>query len=367
MKTYYSDLDNEGKLISKKVYNVALSRLVYGLAYSSNFFPENLDRAKKAAAFQLKHLAESNTTLPYFHSFVENGKKDQPAQVDIWQQAYGLCGLTELYRNAPDDRLLEDIHRFHDAFVKKFKDEKNGGFFSEYSFENGQVSGSKTLQALMYPITAYMHNLWTVDVGNRNKYEPVLKENLLLAKEIAWNGERGWVNVKFDDHWNACPSADEKNPCFTVTPGHNFQLASAFLRAKDMKIFSEKDRKEFEKLGIEIIEKTLQKNSIFFAENLSQGFVSEVNPITNAVLDDRKTWWQHCEAIIALSLCGEKYRKEIDQLKSFFFKSFPDFENGGEYFFIDKNNQAITKELKGSIGKSSYHTVEMIRYLMENE
>ncbi|MDR6238813.1 AGE family epimerase/isomerase [Aureibacter tunicatorum] len=367
LHAYYSDLDNEGNLISKRIYNVALSRLIYGLAYSSKFFPKNLDKAKQAANFQMLNLVDSSDSSSFFYSFVEKGEKEKPLQADIWQQAYGLCGLTELYRNAPDKRLLSRIHMYHHDFVEKFKDDKYGGFYSEYSFEGGQVSGSKTLQALMYPITAYMYNLWTVDTANREKYEPILKENLLLAKRHAWNAEIGWVNVKFDDQWRVCTTENDENPCFTVTPGHNFQLASAFLRAKDMDIFSPQERKEFEELGFEIIDSTLKKSYVFFAEDLSEGFVSEVNPLLDAVLNDRKTWWQHCEALIAMSLCGGKYEEQISQLKKFFFKNFPDFEHGGEYFFIDKNNQPIKDELKGSIGKSTYHTIEMIRYLKERE
>ncbi len=361
---YYSELDNTGMVISDKIYNVAISRLIYGLSYSSIYFPQNLEKAQKASTFQLENLIGTDSIGPYFRSFTEDGISDASTRLDIWQQAYGLCGLTELYRIAPDQELLTRIHSLHDAFVLRFRDVKNGGFFGNYSVENGQISGSKSLQSLMYPITAYMANLWSVDTENRKKYESMMLENIRIAGNKAWNKEAGWVNVRFDDRWNVCVSEDVETPCFMVAPGHNFQLASVLLRTKYWDFISKEERADFENMGLEIIAKTLHQ-PIFFGSDSCEGFVSEMNPWTNKVSDDRKTWWQHCEAIIALSLCDGEYDKEIRQLEDFYFGSFPDFENGGEFFYVDKDNQPITSELKGSMGKSAYHTIEMIRFLME--
>ncbi len=360
---YYSELDNNGKVLSNKIYNVALSRLIYGLSYSSLYFPQNLEKAINASHFQLENLIETDSIGPYFSSFTEDGITDGSKQLDIWQQAYGLCGLTELYRISRDQELLITIHSLHDAFVMRFRDLENGGFFGSYASGKGQVSGSKSLQSLMYPITAYMANLWSVDIENRQKYEAIILENIRIAKDKAWNEEKGWVNVKFDDLWLVCKNENEENPCFKVAPGHNFQLASVLLRTKYWDYISKEEREIFETLGLEIIAKTLQQ-PIFYGTDISKGFISEINPRTNQISDDRKSWWQHCEAIIALSLCDEKYAKALKQSEDFFFSTFPDFENGGEFSYLNKDNEPITEELKGSIGKSAYHTIEMIRFLM---
>jgi len=180
--TYYSDVDNEGNVVSDKVFNVALSRLIYGLSYAKDINVSNLEKAQKAAVFQMEKLIIKDSSNTYFASFfdLKANMPDSSKNLDIWQQAYGLCGLTELYRNAPNKNLLANIHRLHDSFVKTFYDSKKGGFFGNYE-ANKQVENSKTLQALIYPITAYMENLWSVDVENRSKYEPYLKENIQIA------------------------------------------------------------------------------------------------------------------------------------------------------------------------------------------
>jgi len=368
IETYYSEIDNDGQVVSKKVYNVALSRLIYGLSYSSIINTSHLDQAQKAIDFQVNNLTGKDSVGNYFISYfdVQSDDSDQSTDLDIWQQAYGLCGLSEFYRNHPSDELLAIIHRFHDAFVHRFHDKIHGGFYGNYNTKTGRISGSKSLQSLVYPITAYMENLWLADSLNRNKYEPYLKENLSIAYEKAWNEELGWVNIKFDDSWNVCEHQSDKKVCFNVSPGHNFQFASLLLRTKYWDFLTAKEQGKYEDLGIEILSNTLNK-PIYPASNLSQGFFSEINPITNKVIDDRKTWWQHCEALIAFSLAGEKFEIKLIELEKFYFNAFTDTDKGGEYFYLDRNNVPQIDELKGNIGKSTYHTIEMIRFLNMNK
>jgi len=362
--TYFSEIDNTGNIVSNRVYNVALSRLVYGLSYASKINPSYLERAKKALDFQMNTLVSEDSLGGYFNSFVDTETNETAGEtsMDIWQQSYGLCGMSELYRNEPNEELLSQIHRLHNGFTKRFHDNIYGGFYGSYNSENGVNSGSKSLQSLMYPITAYMENLWLADTENREKYTPFLKENLEIIYKNAWNDNLGWVNIKFNDKWNVCKHESAKNPCFKVAPGHNFQLASLLLRTKNWIFLTNAEREKYKKLGLEILKVTLKK-PIFPNPNLSQGFYSEINPISNEVTDKRKTWWQHSEALIALSLANNQFKKEFISLESFYINSFPDKINGGEYFYLNENNIPLTDELKGSIGKSTYHTIEMIRFL----
>jgi len=362
--TYYSEIDNEGGVVSEKIYNVALSRMIYGLAYASTFDTSYLDKAARSAAFQLVNLTKSDDPGKYFLSFYDARTEDAPPAtgLDIWQQAYGLCGLSELYRVRPDTGLLAVIHAHHDDFVSRFHDKTNGGFYGNYDLKNGQISGSKSLQALVYPITAYMENLWKADAANRDKYVPYLRENLALAYTHGWNRDLGWVNIRFDDEWNACRPAAEDTPCAMVSPGHNFQYASLLLRAKNWDFLTPAEVKQYNLLGMEVLDSTLKK-PIYTAGDPSRGFYSEVNPLTDQVTDYRKTWWQHCEALIALSLAGGEYTNEVAGLERFYFAHFVDPEYGGEYFYLDQDDQPEFGELKGGIGKSAYHTVEMIRFL----
>ena len=364
--TFLSEIANDGTIQSQKAFNVALSRLVvYGLSYGGHLDASYWDLAKASATFQQNHLVGEDSIGAFFHSFfdLETHSADSSLEFDIWQQAYGLCGLSELYRNDPDGELLARIHQYHDGFTTRFHDEVHGGFYGNTN-PSGQVSGSKTLQALIYPMTAYMENLWTADSANREKYEPFLVENIKLAYEHGWNQDLGWVNIRFADDWQPCPHESAEAPCFLVTPGHNFQYASLFLRARNWDFLTADDQQRYFDFGMEVLRETMQK-PIFPSTDLSQGFFSEVNPVTSEVTDNRKTWWQHCEALIALSLSDGSFEEEQKNLEAYYFSTFPDQQNGGEFFYVDAENQPLTEDLKGSIGKSAYHTIEMIRFLNE--
>ncbi|WP_158275647.1 AGE family epimerase/isomerase [Marinilabilia rubra] len=363
---YYSEICNSGERMSPKVYNVALSRLIYGLSFASRLDQSYIEKAETACKFQLSQLTSRDSIGDYFISYfdVKASEAGSSKNLDIWQQAYGLCGLVELYRNQPSDSLLSSIHQFHDSFLTRFYDSEYGGFYGEYDLKSGQVSGSKSLQSLIYPVTSYMANLWLADTINRPKYEPYLKENLEIACQNAWNENLGWVNMTFDNDWKPFAPDSEGEQRLTVTPGHNFQFASLFLRTGTWDFLSQNERQKYKDLGTKILDITLDK-PIFQGKDLSQGFYSEVSVLNDDVTDYRKTWWQHCEALIALSLANGKYKNEISELEEFYFNHFQDQDNGGEFFYLDRENHPQKKELKGSIGKSIYHTIEAVRFLSE--
>ncbi|MBD1388773.1 AGE family epimerase/isomerase [Neiella sp. HB171785] len=357
---YFSELDNQGKPISDKVYTVALSRLIYGLAYQSADNPANLAKAKAAASFQLQHMLGEDRHGQYFLSWVSESGQDNSTRLDIWQQSYGLCGLVELYRQTGDQQLLQTIHRLHEALVSRFQDQQYGGFWGAYELIDGPEKGSKSLQSLMYPVTAYLANLWLADAANRASYQAILQQHIELLAQIGWNQQQQWVNVEFDDQWQPCESTEEA-VCSAVSPGHNFQLAALLLRASDWPFIGASQQLQLRSRGDRIITATLAK-PIYGQNGIAGGFARSFEPLSNEVVDSRKAWWQHCEAIIALSLLPAQ-RANRDLLLAFFLAHFQDQQFGGEYFFVDADNQPVTKELKGSIGKSAYHSVEMVRFL----
>jgi len=294
----------------------------------------------------------------YYIPELSHGQYEQPQSFDIWQQAYGACGLTELYRHTQDRALLTSIHQLNSALIKRFQDKKSGGFYGEYKLDEGQVSGSKTIQSLMYPITALMSNLWLADSENRAIYEPIIKENLSIAYRCVWNDSLKWVNTRFDDNWNPVRGNDD-----VVSPGHNFQFAALLLRSKAWTFIPEEQREAYAVLGKTIVRETLAKK-IWDKDQINQGFWEAINPHTNAIISKNKSWWQHCEALIALSFLKDEYDPEFKALHDFYFATFSDSSRGGEWAKVDEENKPVV-EPKGQKGKSVYHHIEMIRFINE--
>lgn len=364
---FYSEIDHSGLKISNKTHTVSLSRLIYALAWTSQFDSANLALAKQAANFQLTHMLGEDVHGPYFMQVFDGKLAHTSDTLDIWRQAYGLNGLTELYRQTNDQTLLAKIHTLHHALLKRFHDDQHGGFVNEYSLTTGQIKSSKSIQSLIYPISAYMANLWLADTKNRAKYQPFLAEhlNIALTKPI-WNQNTGWINVTFDQKWQVCGNEQQTSNklCFSVSPGHNFQFAWFLLRAHaDWRFIPQSQSQQAKLLADTIMAKTLTQP--IWHNEIEQGFYSGVNPNTNQILDKRKTWWQHAEALIALSYVQKDYPQHYLQLTDFFFKHFPDYTNGNEVFYLNEDNKPDISQLKGSEGKSAYHLTEAVRFLIE--
>ncbi|MEO0898479.1 MAG: AGE family epimerase/isomerase [Bacteroidota bacterium] len=357
---FYSELDVNGVTLSDKVHLVALSRLVYALSISSEYQASYLEKARKAADFILTKMVARDEVGPYFIESIDIKQGVVPSKkLGIWQQSYGLCGLAALYKVEKSDQLLEKIHELFDAYYLRFHDVQHGGFCGEYSLESGQVKDSKNLQALLYPVSAALAYLWEADSSYHQNYERVMEEHMDLLFDRGWNEEEGWVQLNFKEDW----TIPQEDGVRKVTPGHNFQLGWNLIRASSWPFLSEEKRQSYANLGISILETSMQKP--IFDGDVSGGFFREMDARSNSVVDQRKSWWQHAEAIIALSFLPDK-SKERDQLFAFFAQNFVDWKSGGEFFFLDQDNQPDVEELKGSMGKSSYHITEMVSFLLFN-
>jgi len=357
---YISDVDWQGDILSSDIHTVALSRMLYGLSYAAALEPDYHQRANELLSYQQQNMIGQDGLGSYFIPTVGDSVQEDVEYLDIWQQAYGLCGMTELYRFSKDPALLAIIRKHNDLLITRFRDEISGGFFADYKVGEGGISGTKTLQSIMYPITAYMANLWLADKENRKVYEQIIQEHLSIAYREAWNDSLGWVNIRFTDNWEAIT---EKNA--VVSPGHNFQLAALLLRSAKWPFIAEEERANYKALAMQIIMTTLRK-PVWSEVGIADGFYENINPNDDTILSDNKSWWQHCEALIALSLAGDEFNEEFDLLYHFYFNTFIDKENGGEWAKVDRNNQPVI-EPKGQRGKSVYHHIELIRFLLEAE
>jgi mannobiose 2-epimerase len=83
-----------------------------------------------------------------------------------------------------------------------------------------------------------------------------------------------------------------------------------------------------------------------------------------------KPWWQNCEAMLACTLAiklGVVRDPAIvalrDRAVDFYFHHFVD-PDGGERDVVTTEGQPTGDTVKGSGGKSTYHTVELARYML---
>ncbi|MEL6674654.1 MAG: AGE family epimerase/isomerase [Bacteroidota bacterium] len=355
---FYSDLDVSGQITSPYIHLVALSRLTYALAYSSEFFPERLAKAERAGRFILEKMVLRDSLGPYFvESFHVDSGPEIPKVLGLWQQSYGLGGLAELYRQTQDQGLLDSLHALFPAYIKRFRDAERGGFCQSSLPNQGPILTDKSLQSLLYPVSAALAGLWEADTANRAQYEPIMAEHLQKLAHNCWDEQKGWVKVAFDQDWQ--PKSVEE-----VSPGHNFQLAWVLMKGAAWPFVSQQEGAAYRHLGKQIIRRTM--NQPVWDGGPKQGFFEAWHPGKDSLTSDLKSWWQTCEALIALSFVKEEQADNLQALYGFFSQHFPDRARGNEYFHLTAENLPVETELKGSMGKSSYHVTEMVRYLIQH-
>lgn len=68
-----------------------------------------------------------------------------------------------------------------------------------------------------------------------------------------------------------------------------------------------------------------------------------------------------------MNLSNKNNKNVVVVLRDFFFVSFYDWENGGEFLMLEGDNSPIKKENKGSPGQSDCHTSAQLGFLIENQ
>jgi hypothetical protein len=292
---------------------------------------------------------------PYFvASTTPAGILPSENQLHIWEQAYGLCGLVELCRCAPDAELLALIRELHAGLVRRFRPGGEGTpFFMDAELNGGAPTGGG-YASVVYVATAYLINLHEADPECAGSYEPILRE-LLPQAEALWDEGAGWVREGPGENAHA-------------VPGHSFQLAWLFLRAADWTFLSVDRREHCRVLGLRILDRILAKTAAWNPSH--QGFFDRVSWKDGKPLSGRKDWWQHAEALPTLALAyrmtGKQcYLAQLDLTAQFYFDVFFDHTRGGEYFSVDDRDQPVGELNKGSKGKSSYHVAEAARFVIQ--
>jgi len=205
----------------------------------------------------------------------------------------------------------------------------------------------------MYPVTSFMGRLSIADKNNTKKYERWIREAYELGAKYLYDKETKSVRVTFDRKFNY--SGDSE-----VLPGHFFQLSWFFTSSrKYIDILGENN---YYDLGAKIYKDSMKKAWMIDAFN--NGIPESVNPATDQVVSAKRVWWEHSEWINAMCHLDDVKKHDVEKVLNLFEKMFVDYKKGCEYFAISEKGIPDNK-LKGDLGKSSYHTIEMCKFILD--
>lgn len=357
-KVFYSEVDNDGTVQNTNIHIIGLSRLVYGLMEASSVIHESHEemrnKAYEAVIFIKKYMIGKDKYGPYFIPTVnEKGEPHLHDGLNIWEQSYGFNGLVTYYEKTHNPDILEMIHELFDAYVKRFHDDEKGGFVFNYSLDKDKDYDSKCLQTIMYPVTSFQGRLYLVDVINQEKYEPWLKEAYKLGHQYLYDFRSNTIKVTLDRHLNGIGDKE-------VLPGHFFQLAWFFMSSKKYKaLLGDKNLYAY---GYYIYLETLKKT--WMKEALSKGLPESINTKTGEAASSKRIWWEHSEWINAMCHLNIVPFDKVRQVLQLFENMFVDYDKGCEFFAVNEQGEPEDM-LKGDLGKSSYHTIEMCKFILD--
>lgn len=401
--SYFSEITYDGHVKSTARHLMALSRMVYGLSYASQHDLAQLSRAKSAADYLLKKMIRTDPVGPYFVGTIgADGQAVLQDQLVVNEQAYGLCGLVALYDVTKDEQLRQQIGELYESFVRRFKDSSEaGGFFDLYDLHAGAPVRTKSYNSTVYVATSFLMEFSRVT--GRLDAASTAGELADIVKSRFLDRTSGWIFENFDEQWRPWADSIAGLPVDQAlsfvkdhvpagqqwqfqkvgtelrtigVAGHNFQAAWFLTRMSLDARYDVERRAQWAEGARTILMSMLRDGGNGPVDRVNGGIFDVFQRETSETMwHTNKAWWQQAEAILALTLAtksgvldSEDARHVRDQAVDFYFTHFVDRDLGGEFSELTREGEptkdnGLVKD-KGLWGKSTYHTVELARYML---
>lgn len=375
-ESFSSDISSNGNVLSDKRYIIATSRMIYGLAHSSNINPKYLYYAKKQSDFLLNKMTKNDSFGLYFKESVDSlGKEiDSNDTLKVNYQAYGLNGLVALYQISKNQKLIGKIENIYKSFYKRFHDPIHLGFFDEFNVNSQTAVKTKSFNSTVYVATSFLLDLANLKTKNQIHYTKTIEELADKVVEFFPDDKTGWIIENFSFDWKPEWRNWQIQGSSTIgITGHNYQAPWFLMRASELNNISAEKKSQYLKIAKLILTKMLSSNSLDLINGgIFDAFKREDDvPMWNT----NKAWWQQSEMILALTkaislnlffddeILKNKATQARDSSFKFYFNHFIDYKVGGEFPVVQKNGVPILTENKGQAGTASYHQVELARFM----
>ncbi|MCY1019752.1 AGE family epimerase/isomerase [Pyxidicoccus sp. MSG2] len=411
-KLYRTNLNIYGGATDDNLQAMAtLSRLIYGLSSSYLLTGDHRYRLAAAAGIEfqrssfriLSHDGQSciwaygrrkgvNGTVTVMAS--ENG--DDAGAISMYEQIYGLAGLSQYFRITGDPEVLEDIRRTVNTFNTLFLDSKDvnaefpgfDGYFTHLdpvtlrpdSPELGRLQSRKNWNSIGDHIPAYLINLiLALDPLPQGADEGIarfldtcremLDRTTRLILEKFPDDDSVYVNERFHADWT--PEHQWGWQQNRAVVGHNYKIAWNLTRVAHYLRGS--GREEEARRALVLAERLARSMISHGADPLRGGCFDTVerNPTNGQPLEfawtSAKDFWQQEQAILAnLILHGQtgdpEYLDQSRAMSAFWNKFFLDRDNQGVFFRVSEDGLPIVSGGYGNKAQyavAGYHSFEL--------
>lgn len=279
----------------------------------------------------------------------------------IYNQSFGIYGLTEYYMATKDEEALNIAISLYRLIEKYAYDNENKGYFEAYTREwkeekdlrlsGKDMNAPKSMNTHLHILEAYtnLYRVWK-DESFKKKFIELI--NVSVDKIV--DPDTYQFKLFFDKNWSSLSNV--------ISYGHDIE--GSWLLYEAAEIAGDK----------ELIKKVKDVTIKMAKKVLNDGMDTDgslLNESKNGVMiDTDKVWWVQAEAMVGFMnayqlTADESYLEVIENLWSFTKTYMIDHENGEWYWKLSRDRKPFTEMPKVEPWKCPYHNARFCFEILE--
>ena len=351
---FYGEVDGTGEIDYAAPRGVILNaRIVWAFsaAYQTLRKPEYLDSALHAKEWFMRHFCDAENGGVYWSVNADGSRLDDKKQ--LYAQGFAIYGLSELYKAAPSEEILQTAVTLFRTVESRFRDEENGGYIEalsrdfspleDMSLSAHDINADKTMNSHLHVLEAYanLYQVWP-DEGLRKAVQELLE--IVCTKVMAPDGH---LQLYFRRDWSVLPGG--------ISYGHDIE--TSWLALECAMALHDIDTVNRVRPAALLMGKAgnegLRADGSMVYEKLEDGTV-----------DYSRQWWVLAESVVG-NLWLWKYHGDLaapDRALStwaYIRDHFVDADNGEWFWGIHPDGTPDKESPKAGFWKCPYHNTRM--------
>ena len=323
----------------------------FAAAYRTLKKTEYLVAAVHARDYFLEHFCDHRNGGVYWS--VDASGKRLDAKKQLYAQAFGIYGLSELYRATRDDEVLKNAINLFRIVESRFKDKENGGYIEaltreftpleDMSLSAHDINADKTMNSHLHLLEAYanLYRVWP-DPDLRDAVIDLL--DIICTKVMAPTGH---LQLYFRRDWSVLPGG--------VSYGHDIETSWLILECASALH------------DVDVVNR-VRPAALLMGKAGNEGLRSDgsmmYEKLEDGTLDLSRQWWVLAESVVG-NLWLWKYHGDDAAANralacwAFIRDRLVDHAGGDWYWAILPNGSPDLAQPKAGFWKCPYHNTRM--------
>ena len=329
----------------------------FAAAYRTLKKTEYLVAAVHARDYFLEHFCDHRNGGVYWS--VDASGKRLDAKKQLYAQAFGIYGLSELYRATRDDEVLKNAINLFRIVESRFKDKENGGYIEaltreftpleDMSLSAHDINADKTMNSHLHLLEAYanLYRVWP-DPDLRDAVIDLL--DIICTKVMAPTGH---LQLYFRRDWSVLPGG--------VSYGHDIETSWLILECASALH------------DVDVVNR-VRPAALLMGKAGNEGLRSDgsmmYEKLADGTLDLSRQWWVLAESVVG-NLWLWKYHGDLaaaDRALStwaYIRDNLVDYDNGDWFWSVAPDGTPDKQSPKAGFWKCPYHNTRMCLQVLD--